>query len=86
MIRLPVLAIFLLMAVMTTMALAEGQAGKRQQIKLAPVVGSKVPQAQLTTVQKRELAKQQRDKKLKVRETNSQAKGGATSLQKPAAR
>lgn len=67
-------------------ALAEAQPQQRQQVQLNPAVNSKVPQAQKATVQKRELARQQRDKKLKVRAANVQSKGGPTSLQKPARR
>ena len=63
-----------------------GQTQQRHQVQLNPAVNSKVPQAQKATVQKREQARQQRDKKLKVRAANVQSRGGQTSLQKPAHR
>lgn len=76
----------LMAALLAVTASAEAQLQKRQPVQLNSAVNSKVPQAQKATVQKRELARQQRDKKLKVRATNAQAKGGPTSLQKPAHR
>jgi len=82
MIRIHTVAVVLLVALLAVPALAGSV--PRQKVQAAPVAASKVSQAQQATVQKRELAKQQRDKKLKIRDANSQAKGGPTTLQKPA--
>lgn len=57
---------------------------QRHQVNMAPAAGGKVPKAQQATVQKREKARQQRDAKLKIRDANSQASGGPTTLKKPA--
>lgn len=64
-------------------AVAEVQQPQRQRVQVAPGTASKVPAAQRATVQKREQAKQQLDKKLKVREANVQSGGGQTTLRKP---
>lgn len=71
------------LVVMPSAAEAESQPQTRHKVRLNAPADSKVPQAQKATVQKRELAKQQRDRKLKQRATNAQAKGGPTSLPKP---
>lgn len=84
MIRIHTAAVMLLVGLLAVPVLAVER--PRQKVQAAPVATSKVPQAQQATVQKRELAKQQRDKKLKIRDANSQAKGGPTTLQKPAGR
>lgn len=76
----------LMAALLAVTASAGAQLQKRQPVQLNSAVNSKVPQAQKATVQKRELARQQRDKKLKVRAANTQRKGGPTSLPKPAHR
>lgn len=56
---------------------------QRNQVRMTPATDGKVPKAQQETVQKREKARQQRDAKLKIRDENSQAQGGPTTLKKP---
>lgn len=85
-IRIPTLAVLLLAVTLVVPAGAAVGQPQRQKVKLTPVAGSKVPPAQLNTVQKRELARQKLTKKLQVRDANTRSKGGPTTLQKPTVR
>lgn len=83
MVRFLFVAVCLLLSGLFALPVFAEAQNDRRNVQLTSVPGSKVSQTQKKTVQKRALLKQQRDKKLKTRSVNAEAKGGPTSLQKP---